>query len=136
MNWYLRKHDGGQLYECDALDELLVIRGRGFAAGIERRTAVRVGGGDEHVFHAHAGLLRSERLGLQEDIRTRPEVVHHDHRQRRFAIVQNQRAGVKRIMRLLRHVGAEAAGHVHGELRGRDVRRGSACTQRGRDGRR
>jgi hypothetical protein len=22
MNWYLRKHDGGQLYECDALDEL------------------------------------------------------------------------------------------------------------------
>ena len=73
----------------DALDEDIVVGGGGFRAGVYGRTAVSVGGANEHFLRVHAGLFGGDGFGLIQHLRASAEYVHHDHGDSGFSVVQH-----------------------------------------------
>ena len=90
-----------------------------------------VGRGDQDLLDGYSGLFGSELFRLHDELGRYPEVVNHDHGQGRLPVIKDESAGVERIVRALREIGAESTGHIQRKLLRCDVRRESPGAEDG-----
>ena len=82
-----------------------------------------VGRGNEDLLHGDAGFLRGDPLGLDDERGIKAEIVDHDRGEGGLAVIEDEGAGVERIMGALGEIRTEPARHVQREPLRRDIRR-------------